>query len=99
MVLTPLQAPASPGNTAIRVEKNIHSFGVTCDISPRQTNIVVSQMSQICAVPIGYLNVVHRVRALQLKICEVNVDDIALSSLDGLPLVKVIGVVSRIVWR
>ena len=71
-------------------------------------------MSQICPVPISYLNVVHCVRALQLKVCnrhnrmfwlsleitcEVNVDDVALRSLDGLPLVKVIGVVGRIVRR
>ena len=56
-------------------------------------------MSQICPVPTGYLNIVHWVRALQLEICEVNVDDVALSNLDGLPLVEVIGVVGRIVWR
>ena len=58
----------------------------------------MSEMSQTCAVPISYLKVVHWVRLLQLEICEVNVDNVALSNLDGLPLVKVIRVIGRIAW-
>ena len=50
-------------------------------------------MPQQGAVAIGQFNVINLVRALQLKVCEVNVDDIALSNPDGLPLVKVVVVV------
>merc|ERR1719234_2347816 len=95
---TPLEPPTSPGDTVIRVEKKIHGFSATCDIVQRQMIISMSEMSKTCAVPISYLKVVHWVRLLQLKICEVNVDNVALSNLDGLPLVKVIRVIGRIAW-
>ena len=55
--------------------------------------ILKTEMSQTCAIPISYLKVVHWVRVLQLEICEVNADDIALINPDGLPLVKAIRVV------
>ena len=54
-------------------------------------------MPQQGAVAIGQFKVINLVRALQLKICEVNVDDIALSNPDGLPFVKVVVVVRRVV--
>ena len=50
-------------------------------------------MPQQGAVAISQFNVINLVRALQLEICEVNADDIALINPDGLPLVKVIRVV------
>jgi len=96
---TPLEPPTSPGDTVIRVEKKIHSFSATCDIvQQRQMIILKTEMSQTCAIPISYLKVVHWVRVLQLEICEVNVDDVALSNLDGLPLVEAIGVIGGIIW-
>ena len=69
-VLTIFETPTSLGNTTIRVEKNIHSFSVTRDVGPGEISIVKSEMSEICAVPINYLNIVHQVWALQLKICK-----------------------------
>ena len=59
--------------------------------------ILLSEMSKTCAVPISYLKEVHCIM-FQLEICEVNVDNVALSNLDGLPLVKVIRVIGRIAW-
>ena len=55
-------------------------------------------MPQQGAVAISQFNVINLVRTLQLKICEVNVDNIALCNPNGLPLVKVIAVVGRVVW-
>ena len=56
-------------------------------------------MSQQCAVTISNFNVVHFIRLLQLKICEVDVDDVAFGNLDGFSLVKVVGEVGREIRR
>ena len=50
-------------------------------------------MTQQGAVTISQFNVINLVRTLQLKICEVNVDAIALCNPDGLLLVKVVVVI------
>ena len=95
ILLTPLQTPSPLGHSAIGVEKNEDSFSaagyVPLDI------VLCSKMPKICAVSISQLNIINSV--LHVKIGEVNVDNLALSNLDGLLLVKVIGVVSREVWR
>ena len=61
--------------------------------------VLCSKMSQQCAITISNFNIVHFIRLLQLKICEVDVDDVAFGNLDGLPLVKVVGVVEGEVGR
>ena len=55
-------------------------------------------MSQQCAITISNFNIVYFIRLLQLKICEVDVDDVAFGNVDGFPLVKVVGVVEGEVW-
>ena len=56
-----------------------------------------AKMTQKCAIAINYVNIV--IWTFQIKICEVNVDDIALGNFDGFPLVKFVGVVGWKVWR
>ena len=58
-----------------------------------------SKMSQEGAVPICYFKVVDLIRALQLVIGKVDVDDTAFGDLDGFPLVKIIWVLGRKVRR
>ena len=49
-------------------------------------------MSQQGPVPIGYFEEVNLIRALQLVVSEVDVDDTAFGNFDGFSLVKVVGV-------
>ena len=60
--------------------------------------VLCSKMSQQCAITISNFNVVYFIGLLQLKICEVDVDDVAFGNLDGFSLVKVVGVVEGEVW-
>ena len=48
--------------------------------------VVCSKPSQGCAITISYLDVVDMVRTLQLKICEVDVNDIAFGNFNCFPL-------------
>ena len=50
-------------------------------------------MFQQRAIAICYFNVVNLIGTLQLKICEVDVDDIAFGNFDGFPLVQIVAVV------
>ena len=56
-------------------------------------------MSQQGPVPIGYFKEVNLIRALQLVVSEVDVDDTAFGNFDGFSLVKVVWVVGREVRR
>ena len=40
-----------------------------------------SEMSQRCAIAISYVNIVDLIGTLQLKICEVDVDDVAFGNI------------------
>ena len=55
--------------------------------------VICSEMFQQRAIAICYFNVVNLIGTLQLKICEVDVDDIAFGNFDGFPLMKIVGVV------
>ena len=52
-------------------------------------------MSQQGPVPIGYFEEVNLIRALQLVVSEVDVDDTAFGNFDGFSLMKIVGVVGR----
>ena len=52
-----------------------------------------SEVSQQCAIAISYFDVVNLIGTLQLKFCEVDVDDIAFGNFDGFPLVQIVAVV------
>ena len=56
-------------------------------------------MSQQGPVPIGYFKEVNLIRALELVVSEVDVDDAAFGNFDGFSLVKVVGVVRREIRR
>ena len=43
--------------------------------------------------------VIVKGRGIHFEICEMNVDDVAFGHLDSLPLMKVVGVVGRVVRR
>ena len=60
--------------------------------------VICSEMFQQRAIAICYFNVVNLIGTLQLKICEVDVDDIAFGNFDGFPLVQIVAVVRWIVW-
>ena len=87
-LLTPFQTPTTPSDTPVSVEKDMDSL---CDTGYIMNWIVIREKSQQCAIAIGYFNVVNTA-SLQLKIREVDVDDIAFGNFDGFPLVQVVAV-------
>ena len=105
--------PTTPCDTLVSVEKdmnglcdagyvgNFHPLFLLFPLSKSQIVRIVScsKMSQQCAITIRYFNIVHFIRFLQLKICEVDFDDIAFGNFYGFPLVKTVGVVRWEVWR
>ena len=56
--------------------------------------VICSEMFQQRAIAICYFNVVNLIGTLQLKICEVDVDDIAFGNFDTLRFMDTVGVVS-----
>ena len=57
-----------------------------------------SKVSQHCAIGLSYFQVVNGITPLNVKICDVDVDDIAFGNFDSFPLMEIVGVVRREVW-
>ena len=90
------------GDTLISVEKNmnrVRDTGYVGDFDWWLWStfwVLGSKTAQEGTIPIRNFDVVNVIIAFQLKVCEMDIDDMSLGNFDRFPLMKIVGVV---VWE